>query len=69
MLKVKGFKFGIGDVVVPVNLKGKPSFLKEVIVDDICEKDFLYSVVDHEGDCWQVSPIALENEFILLEGA
>lgn len=69
LLKVKGFKFGIGDVVVPINKEEAAFYLKEVIIDDIHIRDFMYTVIDIDGDRWQVSPLMIEKEFILKEGA
>lgn len=69
MLKVKGFKYGIGDVLVPTNKKDAAFYLKEVIIDDIHIRDFMYSVIDVDGDRWQASPLMIEKEFVLKEGA
>lgn len=69
MLKVKGFKYGIGDVVVPIKQEEAAFYLKEVVIDDIHVKDFMYSVIDTDGDRWQASPIMIEKEFKLKEGA
>jgi len=68
MLKVKGFKFGIGDVLVPVNHDRAALYLREVVINDIHIRDFMYSVIDIDGDCWQASPIMIEREFKLKEG-
>ncbi len=69
MLKIQGFKFGVGDVVVPVNIENTAIYLQEVVIDDIHEKDFMYSVIDVDGDRWQASPLMIEKEFVLKEGA
>lgn len=65
MLKIKGFKFGVGDVVVPVNERNAAIYLREIVIDDVHPETFLYTVIDIDGDCWQASPIMLENEFVL----
>ena len=69
MLKVKGFKFGIGDILEPVNKEEAAFYLREVVIDDIHVRDFMYSVIDIDGDRWKASPLMIENEFILKEGA
>lgn len=65
---IEGFKYKVGDVLVPLD-KNKSFFLKEIIVDDIHVKDFMYSVIDLDGERWQTSPFLIENEFVLKEDA
>lgn len=64
---MEGFKYQVGDTLVPVYKDNKSHFLREVVVDGIDKTHFLYSVIDYEGESWQISPIALENEFVLKE--
>lgn len=69
MLKLKGYKYGVGDVVVPKSeLKDVAHYLKELVIDDIHPEAFLYTIVDRDGDHWQVSPLMIENDFMLKEG-
>lgn len=66
MLKIKGFKYGVGDVVIPkAHLEDVAHYLVELVIDDVHPGAFLYSVIDTEGDLWQASPIMLENDFML----
>lgn len=65
VLKVKGFKFGVGNVLVPLNQEEAAFYLKELVVDDIHVKEFMYTVIDIDGDRWHASPIMIENEFVL----
>jgi len=65
---VEGFKYKVGDVLIPLD-KNKSFFLKEIIVDEIHVKDFMYSVIDLDGERWQTSPLLIENEFVLKEDA
>lgn len=62
-----GFKYQVGDTLVPVAKNKKSHFLSEIVVDGIDETHFLYSVIDYEGESWNISPIELENEFVLKE--
>lgn len=66
MLKFQGFKYAVGDVIVPKrHLKDVAHYLLELIVDDIHPEAFFYTVVDIDGDVWQVSPLMIENDFML----
>lgn len=69
MLSVKGFKYGVGDIIAPKpNLEDLAHYLVELVIDDIHPDAFLYTVIDIEGDQWQASPLFIENDYVLKEG-
>lgn len=66
MLKIKGFKFAIGDVIVPKSeLKDVAHFLHELVIEDIHPEYFFYTVIDMDGEFCQISPLMIENDFML----
>ena len=67
MLKVAGFKFGIGDVLVPIKNEDDAFYLDEIIINDIHVREFQYGIVDRDGDMWVASPLMIEDRFVLKE--
>lgn len=62
--RVEGFMYSIGDVLTPKDIHRKNTYLKQIIIEDIHPETLTYSVIDWDGECWQISAIALENDFV-----
>ncbi len=62
--RVEGFMYVVGDVLTPKDMNRKNTYLKQIIIEDIHPESFMYSVIDWDGDCWSVSTIALEHDFV-----
>lgn len=62
--------YGVGDVIVPKShIKEIAHYLFELVIDDIHPDTFMYTVIDLDGDRWQVSPLMIEKDFMLKERA